>query len=147
MYFGFTAFASRITPAGLEQPVGWPWAAPLPSHAGISVFYYYVLFQFRCFYNSSSDYICHNASHSQSTIACAIPQVLSGLLDGMTLGSPIAILVRNKDQQSKDYKEMQVAYRPSHAGAWRTPLVGVCDARTKRAEATKMRCLTSVGTL
>ena len=39
-------------------------------------------------------------------------------MDGMTLGSPIAILVRNKDQKSKDYKEMQVAYRPSHAGAW-----------------------------
>lgn len=44
-------------------------------------------------------------------------EILSGVADGVTLGSPIAILVRNKDQQSGDYKEMTVAYRPSHADA------------------------------
>ena len=45
-------------------------------------------------------------------------EVLSGLApDGRTtLGTPIAILVRNKDQQSGDYSEIEAAYRPSHAG-------------------------------
>ena len=33
----------------------------------------------------------------------------------VTLGTPIAVLVRNKDQRSKDYTEMDIAYRPSHA--------------------------------
>ena len=44
-------------------------------------------------------------------------EILSGLLDGLTLGTPIAMLVRNKDQRPGDYKEMAVAFRPSHADA------------------------------
>jgi chorismate synthase len=44
-------------------------------------------------------------------------EILSGLLDGMTLGTPIAMLVRNKDQRPGDYKDMAVAFRPSHADA------------------------------
>ena len=41
-------------------------------------------------------------------------EILSGLLDGTTLGTPIAMVVRNKDQRPQDYKEMEVAFRPSH---------------------------------
>jgi len=44
-------------------------------------------------------------------------EILSGLFEGKTLGTPIAILVRNKDQRSQDYDEMAVKYRPSHADA------------------------------
>ena len=44
-------------------------------------------------------------------------EILSGLLDGETLGTPIAMVVRNKDQRPQDYKEMEVAFRPSHADA------------------------------
>ena len=44
-------------------------------------------------------------------------EILSGLMDGMTLGTPIAMLVRNKDQRPGDYKDMAVAFRPSHADA------------------------------
>ncbi len=44
-------------------------------------------------------------------------EILSGVVDGQTTGTPIAILVRNKDQRSQDYSEMAVAYRPSHADA------------------------------
>jgi chorismate synthase len=44
-------------------------------------------------------------------------EVLSGLLDGLTLGTPIAMVVRNTDQRPNDYKEMAVAFRPSHADA------------------------------
>jgi hypothetical protein len=44
-------------------------------------------------------------------------EILSGVGDGVTLGTPIAVVVRNKDQRSGDYSEMSVAYRPSHADA------------------------------
>ncbi len=44
-------------------------------------------------------------------------EILSGLLDGVTLGTPIAITVRNKDQRSQDYGDMAEKYRPSHADA------------------------------
>lgn len=44
------------------------------------------------------------------------PEILSGLsAHGLTLGSPIAIVIRNVDQRSSAYTEMQTAYRPSHA--------------------------------
>ncbi len=42
-------------------------------------------------------------------------EILSGVLDGKTLGTPIALSVRNKDQRSTAYNEMQHCYRPSHA--------------------------------
>ncbi len=42
-------------------------------------------------------------------------EFLSGVLDGQTLGTPIAMLVRNVDARSKDYAEVERAYRPSHA--------------------------------
>ena len=44
-------------------------------------------------------------------------EILSGLLDGLTLGTPIAMVVRNTDQRPQDYREMEVAFRPSHADA------------------------------
>lgn len=46
-----------------------------------------------------------------------ICEILSGVYEGKTLGTPIAILVRNKDARSQDYQEMAVKYRPSHADA------------------------------
>ena len=42
-------------------------------------------------------------------------EVLSGLHDGMTLGTPISIMVRNTDQRPSAYTDMAVKYRPSHA--------------------------------
>ena len=42
-------------------------------------------------------------------------EILSGVLDGETLGTSIGIIVRNEDQRSSAYKEMETAYRPSHA--------------------------------
>lgn len=42
-------------------------------------------------------------------------RLLSGLLDGVTTGTPIGFIVENTNQHSSDYKEMSVAYRPSHA--------------------------------
>ncbi len=42
-------------------------------------------------------------------------EILSGTFEGQTLGSPIAILVRNKDHRPEAYSEMAEKYRPSHA--------------------------------
>jgi chorismate synthase len=42
-------------------------------------------------------------------------EILSGLHEGLTLGTPIAMLVRNQDMRSGDYDEMRTKYRPSHA--------------------------------
>lgn len=42
-------------------------------------------------------------------------QVLSGVLEGLTLGTPILLLVFNKDARPDDYAEMKEMYRPSHA--------------------------------
>lgn len=40
---------------------------------------------------------------------------LSGLLDGVTLGTPIAFMVRNEDTKPADYEPLKDVYRPSHA--------------------------------
>ncbi len=42
-------------------------------------------------------------------------EILSGLFEGKTLGSPIALLVRNKDADPSAYEETRHLYRPSHA--------------------------------
>src|SRR5262249_41028987 len=42
-------------------------------------------------------------------------EILSGSLDGRTLGTPIAMMVRNEDARGGDYREMKSKYRPSHA--------------------------------
>src|SRR3954447_3780297 len=42
-------------------------------------------------------------------------EILSGIFEGRTLGTPIAILVRNKDARPEDYSEIARKFRPSHA--------------------------------
>ena len=44
-------------------------------------------------------------------------EIMSGVFEGKTTGTPISILVRNKDARSQDYDEMAKKYRPSHADA------------------------------
>ena len=42
-------------------------------------------------------------------------ELLSGIYNGTTIGTPIAILIRNTDQRSKDYDNTVALFRPSHA--------------------------------
>ncbi len=42
-------------------------------------------------------------------------EVLSGVFEGKTTGTPLAIFIRNQDQRSKDYSHIMDKYRPSHA--------------------------------
>ena len=41
-------------------------------------------------------------------------QIVSGLVDGLTTGTPISLLMKNQDQKSKDYSNIANLYRPSH---------------------------------
>jgi chorismate synthase len=43
------------------------------------------------------------------------PEILSGVFEGETTGTSIAILVRNEDQKSRDYTDIKDKYRPGHA--------------------------------
>jgi chorismate synthase len=45
------------------------------------------------------------------------PEILSGIFEGKTLGTPIAIMVRNTSHRSADYDELRDLYRPGH-GDW-----------------------------
>ena len=42
-------------------------------------------------------------------------EILSGFFDGKTTGTPLAMIVRNRDQRSKDYSELKIKPRPGHA--------------------------------
>ncbi|MBT6154867.1 MAG: chorismate synthase [Planctomycetaceae bacterium] len=43
------------------------------------------------------------------------PEILSGVFEGRTTGTSLAILIRNKDSRSRDYSDIQHKYRPGHA--------------------------------
>lgn len=42
-------------------------------------------------------------------------EILSGIFDGLTTGTPISLFIRNSDARSKDYEEIRHKYRPGHA--------------------------------
>ncbi len=44
-----------------------------------------------------------------------IVEILSGIFNGKTTGTPICLLIRNKDTRSKDYSEIKDKFRPGHA--------------------------------
>ncbi len=56
-------------------------------------------------------------------------EILSGVFEGKTLGTPIAIIVRNKDAKPADYEYLKEAYRPSHADYTYEKKYGIRDHR------------------
>jgi chorismate synthase len=44
-----------------------------------------------------------------------VPEILSGVFEGRTTGTSLAILIRNNDQRSRDYEDIKHVYRPGHA--------------------------------
>ncbi|MBR2188513.1 MAG: chorismate synthase [Eubacterium sp.] len=56
-------------------------------------------------------------------------EILSGVFDGVTTGTPISMLVRNHDQHSKDYSALKDLYRPGHADFGYEMKYGVRDYR------------------
>lgn len=56
-------------------------------------------------------------------------EVLSGVFEGKTTGTPIAIVIRNEDQRSKDYSHISEQFRPSHADFTYQAKYGIRDHR------------------
>lgn len=56
-------------------------------------------------------------------------EVLSGVFDGKTTGTPVAMLLRNADQRSGDYDALKDVYRPSHADYTYEARYGLRDHR------------------
>lgn len=56
-------------------------------------------------------------------------RILSGVFEGKTLGTPICVIVENKDQHSQDYDEISKLWRPSHADFTYDAKFGIRDPR------------------
>jgi len=56
-------------------------------------------------------------------------EILSGIFEGKTQGTPIGIIIRNKDQKSHDYSHIKNAFRPSHADFTYQEKYGIRDYR------------------
>lgn len=56
-------------------------------------------------------------------------EILSGVYEGQTTGTPIALLIRNTDQRSKDYSNIAQSFRPGHADYSYWHKYGVRDPR------------------
>ena len=60
-------------------------------------------------------------------------EILSGVYEGKTTGTPIALLIRNEDQRSKDYAKIANAFRPGHADYTYLKKYGIRDPRGEGA--------------
>ena len=56
-------------------------------------------------------------------------EILSGIFEGVTLGTPVMMLVRNTDQRSADYSALKEVFRPGHADYAYAQKYGVRDHR------------------
>ncbi|MFA5878929.1 MAG: chorismate synthase [Candidatus Margulisiibacteriota bacterium] len=56
-------------------------------------------------------------------------EILSGIFDGKTLGTPIALIIKNQDCNSKDYTELKDVFRPGHADLAYQLKYGIRDYR------------------
>ena len=56
-------------------------------------------------------------------------EVLSGVMDGISLGTPIGFVIRNTNQHSSDYSDIARCYRPSHADFTYQSKYGIRDYR------------------
>jgi len=56
-------------------------------------------------------------------------EILSGVYEGKTTGTPIALLIRNTDARSKDYAEVAQTFRPAHADYTYWQKYGIRDPR------------------
>ena len=73
------------------------------------------------------------------------PEILSGVFEGMTMGTPIAIVVRNGDQHSADYENLRELYRPGHADFTWEAKFGRRDHRGGRSSGRETLCRVAAG--
>ncbi|HNJ37480.1 MAG TPA: chorismate synthase, partial [Nitrosomonas sp.] len=58
-----------------------------------------------------------------------VVEILSGVFEGKTTGTPIGLLIRNEDQRSKDYSKISDTFRPGHADYVYWQKYGIRDYR------------------
>ena len=56
-------------------------------------------------------------------------QILSGVFEGKTTGTPISLIIYNEDMRSKDYKDIKDKFRPGHADFTYFKKYGIRDYR------------------
>ncbi|HPM57245.1 MAG TPA: chorismate synthase [Thermomonas sp.] len=74
-------------------------------------------------------------------------EILSGVYEGVTTGTPVALLIRNTDQRSKDYSKIAAQFRPGHADYTYWQKYGIRDPRgggRSSARETTMRVAAAV---
>ncbi|MDX6752123.1 chorismate synthase [Geminicoccaceae bacterium 1502E] len=75
-------------------------------------------------------------------------EILSGVFEGQTTGTPVSLLIRNEDQRSKDYSEIKASYRPGHADLTYDAKYGIRDYRGGgRASARETACRVAAGAI
>ncbi len=75
-------------------------------------------------------------------------QILSGVFEGMTTGTPISLMIQNTDHRSKDYKEIKDKFRPGHADYTYHEKYGIRDYRGGgRASARETACRVAAGAI
>jgi len=75
-------------------------------------------------------------------------RILSGVFEGRTTGTPIAVLIENTDQRSKDYSEIAAKYRPGHADYVYEAKYGLRDYRGGgRSSARETACRVAAGAI
>ncbi|MCM1004767.1 MAG: chorismate synthase [Prevotella sp.] len=73
-------------------------------------------------------------------------QILSGIFNGTTLGSPIGFIIPNTDAKSKDYENLKDVYRPNHADFTYSAKYGIRDYRGGgRSSARETACRVCAG--
>ena len=75
-------------------------------------------------------------------------EILSGVFENISLGTPIGFIIRNKDHRSADYSGLQDIYRPSHADFTYTAKYGLRDYRGGgRSSARETACRVFAGAI
>jgi len=75
-------------------------------------------------------------------------EILSGIFEGKTLGTPIGFFIENKDSRSQDYENISTAFRPSHADFTYTKKYGIRDPRGGgRSSARETACRVVAGSI
>lgn len=73
-------------------------------------------------------------------------EILSGVVEGRTTGTPVAMLIRNQDQHAKDYEEIKNVFRPGHADYTYLKKYGLRDYRGGgRASGRETACRVAAG--
>lgn len=75
-------------------------------------------------------------------------EILSGVFEGVTTGTPVSLLIRNEDQRSKDYGDIKDLYRPGHADYTYEAKYGLRDHRGGgRSSARETACRVAAGAI